>query len=300
MVLPKWSGMFERHLCFAGFTILSVAAFATTIQQWWDFAVHGSGYSHSLLIPLLTVILIYLDRARVFADSGPQQPVPFARVLAVSVLVVGGEKFAAHATGLPGALLLLDMAWWAGFLACYGASAFRAARFALLLLLLIVPLPQTLLDPLIAALQSGSAAVTGVLLQALGMPVFRHGLGFLLPGIDLEIAPECSGIQSFLSLLVTAAVAGKFLPQTGWGRLALSVLTFPIAIVKNAARIATLAWLGHHVSPAFLSGNLHRWGGIPFAFLALSLLFPAVYFLAQVETRAHRFGVPRGACDHAS
>jgi exosortase/archaeosortase family protein len=41
--------------------------------------------------------------------------------------------------------------------------------------------------------------------------------------------------------------------------------TIPIAVVKNAVRIAVLSWLAIRIDPQFLLGNIHHeYGGILF------------------------------------
>src|SRR5208283_4775501 len=48
------------------------------------------------------------------------------------------------------------------FLACYGSDATRAAIFPLGFLLFAVPLPESILGPLVVWLQNGSAAVVSL------------------------------------------------------------------------------------------------------------------------------------------
>mgnify|MGYP003908365983 CR=1 FL=1 len=40
--------------------------------------------------------------------------------------------------------------------------------------------------------------------------MFRDGLVFKLPGIEMQVAQECSGIRSSLVLFITGLVAGAF------------------------------------------------------------------------------------------
>src|SRR2546427_8743002 len=53
--------------------------------------------------------------------------------------------------------------------------------------------PDVLLNRVIFWLQTGSAEVTDALFQLVGVPVFRTGFVFALPGVTIEIAQECSG-----------------------------------------------------------------------------------------------------------
>ena len=59
--------------------------------------------------------------------------------------------------------------------------AFTRARFPLLFLLFLVPIPDFLLDKVVFLLQAGSAAVAYWLLRLLNVPVFQQGFTLQLP-----------------------------------------------------------------------------------------------------------------------
>ncbi|MFQ5906257.1 MAG: exosortase/archaeosortase family protein, partial [bacterium] len=165
----------------------------------------------------------------------------------------------------------------------YGTRASRVAAFPLLFLLWMVPLPEFALDKFITLLQHGSAEVAHGLFRLTGVPVFRDGLVFSLPGIDIEVAKVCSGIRSSLALIITGLLAGYLFLRTSRSRLALVTALFPLLIVKNGLRIVTLTLLAVYVDRGFLTGNLHRKGGIVFFAIALALLALLLRYLQKVE-----------------
>ena len=84
-------------------------------------------------------------------------------------------------------------------------------------------------------------------------------------------------------LLITCLLAAHLFLRTYW-KLALFVaLAFPLAIVKNGIRITTLTLLSIYVDPGFLSGSLHRDGGVVFFLLALALLAPILLLMQGAE-----------------
>jgi len=83
-------------------------------------------------------------------------------------------------------------------------------------------------------------------------------------------------------------LAGRVCLRYGWTRLALVVATIPIAILKNAFRISVLASLGAYVSPAFLHGRLHHYGGLVFTPLGVVLFLVVLAGLQRYEARAER------------
>jgi exosortase/archaeosortase family protein len=134
----------------------------------------------------------------------------------------------------------------------------------------------------------------------MGVPVIRHGFLFSLPGADIEVAEECSGIHSGLSLFIAGLLAEHILLQGYWKKACLVLCIFPIAIFKNAVRIVTIAWLGIHVNPDFFHGQLHRQGGLPFSLLSLALLAVLIWLLRRPMASSsthHLFRPPdSGAC----
>jgi exosortase len=169
----------------------------------------------------------------------------------------------------------------AGFVLCYGQQSFRAALFPLLFLVLMVPMPAVVLDNTVLALQKGSAVMTYALYKLFGVPVLWHHIKFLLPGVEIEIAKECSGIRSSLALFITSLIAGHLFLESGWRRTFFSFFTIPVVIFKNAVRIATISCLGVYVDPAFLHGKLHRYGGLPFSLVSLAILVPLLLMLQK-------------------
>jgi exosortase len=280
-----------RHCVFLAFTGLVVLAFHSPLYALGVLSIRDFRYSHIAVMPLVWVCLVFFGRKQVFANSRRCPGV------GMPVLLLGTI---AYATALPvagsGGLWLMVLAilvvWTGGFIGVYGTPAFRAALFAFGLLVFIIPIPAHLLDGVNSVLQKGSADVTYVLLRLAGVPVFRDGFRFSLPGLEIEVAAECSGIRSAFALLITGLLAGHTLLRTGWGQVWLTLLAVPIAIFKNGIRIATISWLSSYVDESYIHGNLHHRGGLPFSLLALIFLLVAIWILRRLELRPLRAGLP--------
>src|SRR5277367_3108931 len=91
-----------------------------------------------------------------------------------------------------------------------GGRFLRLNAFALGFLFFMAPIPTAVLGGIDTFLQYGTAMVARVLFTMLGTPVLQDGLEFQLPGISLQIAPECSGIHSSLVLFIVSLLAGYF------------------------------------------------------------------------------------------
>jgi exosortase len=116
-----------------------------------------------------------------------------------------------------------------------------------------------------------------------GVPIFRTGFVFALPGVIIEVARECSGIRSSLALLITSLLAGHLFLRSGWTKAVLILATLPLLVVKNGIRIVSLTLRFDLVDPSFLTGRLHRSGGMLFFLLVLIMLAPVLRLLQKSE-----------------
>lgn len=282
------SSITKAHLAFGGLILVSAIVFWKTLDAWFAYSVHYESASHIILIPLLSAYLLFKGRRRIFTSVRPSINV------GISVILIG-VAFHWVATrsalswsrddSLSLATLAIVLIWVGGFLFSYGLAAARAAAFPLNFLLLMVPLPDRVLNWTVHMLQQGSTEVAYLLFEAVGVPVLRHGFVLSVPGIAIEVANECSGIRSSIALFITCLLAAHLFLRTPWKILVFTLLAFPLAVVKNGIRIVTLTLLSMYVDPSFLYGNLHRDGGFVFFLLSLVLLFPVFIALERSERR---------------
>jgi exosortase len=260
-------------------------------------AAQDNRYSHVLLIPVMTVFMVYLQRRRVFADPRycPSKSAPLL-VLGIALYYLAQKQFPTLNSNdrLSVIVLAMVLVWTAGFVLCYGAQSYRSALFPLSFLLLMIPIPTVALDNTVLALQEGSAVTTYALFKLFRVPVLWQHFNFVLPGVEIQIAKECSGIRSSLSLFITSILAGYLFLQSIWRRLVFSLFTIPVVIFKNAVRIVTLSCLGVYVDPGLLHGRLHHYGGLVFSLVSLAILVPLLFALQKGENLSPR--VDRSEC----
>ena len=180
--------------------------------------------------------------------------------------------------------MLTLVVWWvAAFALCFGERAARRALFPLCFLLWMVPLPEFVLNSVVGWLQQGSAASAHLLFAAAGIPVTQRGMLVHIPGLTLEVAPECSSIRSSLVLLVTTMVLAQLFLRSFWRRSLVVAAAIPLSVAKNGLRIFTLGVLATHVDRSFLTGRLHRQGGGIFLLIALAAEFLLLWILHRGE-----------------
>jgi exosortase len=147
----------------------------------------------------------------------------------------------------------------------------------------MVPLPEYALNWIVSLLQQGSAAAAHLLFVVAGVPVAQRGLLVHIPGLTLEVAPECSSIRSSLMLLVTTMVLAHLLLRSFWRKALLVLAAIPVSVAKNGLRIFALGMLGSRVDPSFLTGRLHHQGGIIYFLIALFAMGLLLWILRRGE-----------------
>jgi exosortase C (VPDSG-CTERM-specific) len=164
-----------------------------------------------------------------------------------------------------------------------GRKILRALAFPLGFLVFMVPIPTFLLVWIETFLQHGSASVAGALFKLSGTPLFREDLVFQLPGISLQIAPECSGIHSSLALFITSILAGYFFLRSPVSRAVLALAVIPLALLRNGFRVFIVGELCVHIGPDMINSYIHRHGGPIFFTLSLIPFFLLLFGLIKVE-----------------
>lgn len=254
-----------------------------------SLAMRDDQYTYILLILPISAALVFLDWPSVKMTIS-------INVLAGSLFLVAAGLVAfstlVWATSLSADVQLsirmfaLVLSWIGAFVLCFGTRAPRSVLFPLCFLLGLVPLPQFLLNVVVALLQQESAWAAHGLFATFGVPVAQDGVLLTIPGLTLQVAQECSSIRSSSMLLVTTMVLSQLLLRSPWRKAVVIGLAVPLSVAKNGLRIFTIAMLGTRVDPKYLTGKLHHQGGIVFFAVALLGVFGLLWILRKAEESA--------------
>ncbi|NOT59942.1 MAG: exosortase, partial [Acidobacteria bacterium] len=191
-------------------------------------------YSHGFLIPFVSGYALWAKRKQL--ASLPRAPrwlaggaIIFFAALLLWSGILSGELYAARLSLL---LSLVGLVIYFG-----GWQWLRACAFSLGLLLLAIPIPSLLFNPLAFRLQLLASDWATRAIRAFGIPALREGNVIELVSMKLQVVEACSGIRSLMTLLTLAIVYAYFFERR-WGRRIILILAVaPIAIVTNAARV---------------------------------------------------------------
>lgn len=273
------------HLRFAAYTICLLVPHASIVRALVDFSQQDVTASHVILVPFVSIALIYMNRAAIFSSVTTALGLGLPIIAVGIALSLAGQFAVVDATNALGVSAAgLALSWIGGYVLFYGASAARAALFPLVFLAFMIPPPDVAVDAATQFLKTGSTETVAQLFTLIGTPYYRQDFVFSLPSVTIEVADACSGIRSSLALLLTSLIAGYLQLRTGWAKTILVLAVLPVALLKNAVRIVALTQLAIHVDPSFLTGQLHHEGGIVFFLLALGMMAPIFLALQRLET----------------
>ncbi len=253
------------------------------------FSLTSDLYSHLFLMPAISAYLVWQQRAGLSAPSSPAR-LPAAAFLTASLLLLG-----AYLSGRAGWLAMAEpdiqaagaLAFVSGLTAScawfLGRPLLRRLAFPLGFMLFMSPFPVFIETGIETFLQHGSAMVAHLLFKLAGTAVFAEGLSFQLPGITLQVAPECSGIHSSLALFITSVLTGHHILRSPVRRIILAVAVIPLALLRNGFRVFVIGELCVHMGPDMIHSYIHRKGGPIFFVLSLIPFFLLLVLLIRGE-----------------
>ncbi len=238
---------------------------AGLVVIWW----RNPDFSHGFLVPVFAGYLVWVKR-KTLLDKGLAPTWSGVAVVAFGliVLLLGSYGAAIFLSRVSLVILL------AGLVLSFGGWEFLGElRFALLVLLLAIPLPTIIFNQIALPLQILASKLASNLLSLFNVPVLRQGNIIQLPDIKLEVAEACSGIRSLVSLFTLSVFYGYFLEKTFLRRTVLALASIPIAIAANAVRIFGTGICVQYWGPDKALGFFHEFSGWVIFLVSLGCLF---------------------------
>jgi exosortase len=277
--------MRKHFVSLAFLLIVSIVMWRNAIASLIRLARSNDAYTYTLLIVPLSLALIWLQWERVELTCVTNLKIGMP-VLATATLIVAITRLIpslASETGLSLRILALVMWWLGSVIACFGIGIIRSVLFPFGLIFLTIPLPQRILDFVIQFLQERSATAATLIFHAFGVPVAKDGLILSIPGLDIQVARQCSSIRSSQMLVIVAIIFAALFLRQWWSRTLLVAVAIPLSIAKNGLRIFVITELGTRVNPEYLGGRLHENGGVVFFLIAVVVMSLFLAAMRQSE-----------------
>jgi exosortase len=238
-----------------------VMAFAPAVIAMSDVWSRHDYYSHGYLVPFAALWAASAQRNRLPKLPMTREPLRGGILLALCLgLSLIGRL--ASIVSLEGLALVLGVA--SAVYIARGAAWLRSLAFSISYLIFMVPIPESLIIPLIAKLQLFVSAGAIRIAHAVSLPVIRDGnVMHLENGESLFVAEACSGITSILTLVPLAVFLAYFTQKTFSRRALLVASVIPLAMLFNLTRVVVTIYVAHTYGSEVATGEwLHNWAGI--------------------------------------
>lgn len=241
-------------------------------------------YSYGYMVPLISVYLLWTLRRRL------AELTPAPDRLAGMCLLAG--SLGAAAAGRAGGVqvleqLALPVSLAGAVLLIFGRGHVRAACVPLVYLLLMIPIWDGVTDPLHAPFQDQSAAIGLFVLRSLGIPAFRDGTFLALPGLNIEVARACSGVNYLVAVVALGIPLAYVYLNSFWRRATLLGSALVVAVLSNGLRVALIGVLAYFDIGSPLHGPFHVLHGLFVAAAGYVVLFVGIGVLRAPELRSH-------------
>ena len=245
------------------------ASILTRLFLQWVGPNSDPNFQHGIFVPLFALFVLWQDRKKLgtFASSPSWAGLALVVLSLITLVlgVLGAENFLSRSS----LLILL-----AGLIILFrGWKFFRAVLFPWAVLILMIPIPNIVIQKVTFPLQLLASKVATGMLQLVGVPVLRQGNMIVLAALPLDVAEACSGIRSLLTLVTLAIIYGYLMETRIWVRVLLACCAIPIAVVANSFRVFGTGMLVQYWDPDKAEGFFHTFEGWLIFVVALVMLF---------------------------
>lgn len=248
------------------------ATLALLVRTW----LYSADAYHGVLVPFISLYFVWIDRDRL-------------KKIQVKPNIIGGVAFFIIGNlllllGRVGSVLMVELFSMtviipAIVLLFLGTRFVRALILPLSYLVLMVPFLDAV-DEIHMPFQQISATMSVHLLNLLNIPVVLNGLYIELPGVVLEVAVACSGLNFLISIIAVAVPLAVFTFSMAWQRVALIASGVFIGVVSNWFRI-TLISVWTYIGGKGVHGPLHVLQGFFVSIIGFIFLFICAWAIGR-------------------
>jgi exosortase len=235
-------------------SLLFILAYFPTMQWMWErWFAYDSYYSHGILIPLITIVLI-IQKRDLLKSMKPQPSFGGIWVFAIGITVhLVSILFRVYFTSGFSMIIVL-----AGFVLCvYGKKILKEILFPIIFLSFMIPLPLVAIVNISFQLKLLSAKMAAIMLNVINIPAIQEGSYIRMSHASVVVDDVCSGLRSLIALLALGALFAYWMKS---GKIKKTILFFssiPIALITNMFRIMALAMISEFFGVQYITGTIH-------------------------------------------
>ncbi|MCE2912523.1 MAG: exosortase A [Pseudomonadota bacterium] len=246
---------------FAALLLLYGPTFASMVQVW----SRSDTFAHGFLVAPISGWLVWRLRARLARIVPRPSPWVLLPMAAAALLWLLADLAGVHAAAQLAATTLLVLA----VPALLGVTFARAITFPLAFLLFMVPIGE-FTQP---RMMEWTADVTVAFIRAIGIPVYREGLQFVIPSGTWSVVEACSGVRYLIASFMVGTLFAYLNYSSPRKRLVFGLVSLLVPIVANWLRAIMIVLLGHYSGNRLAVGVDHLIYGWVFFGVVIMLMF---------------------------
>jgi exosortase D (VPLPA-CTERM-specific) len=236
-------------------------------------------FSHGPLMPLIAIFLFWQRRAELArcAIAGSVAGVVLVAFAAL-VLMIGilGGAYTAQQYAM--VLAVTGLLW-----SYLGARALRVVLAPIMVLVLMIPLPDFILNNLSSQLQLLSSALGVDVIRLFGISVFVEGNVIDLGGYRLQVAEACDGMRYLFPLMTLGLLIAYLYQGRLWQRVCIFIASVPVTVLMNSLRVGVIGVTVDRWGIAMAEGFIHEFQGWMVFLLSAALLLGVAMLLNRLN-----------------
>ncbi len=237
--------------------------FIWLINSW----LYNPYYSHGFIVPIVSGFIIWRMRKELHDVEIKQSQTGLILfiigILLQSIAVIWVIR------SLSGLSLIITISGI--ILYIFGWEFLSKIKFPVLFLLLCIPIP--FLDIVTPPIQTISVIISSSLANLIGIPVQISGYVLNTPSGSFEIALECSGLKSIISLLTISIIYAFMLEGSLMMKFTVALSSIPLALFGNILRIVSVLIISERYGKETALNYFHDFSSILLFSVALIGLF---------------------------
>ena len=279
-VLPSLLAVAVLLFCVAcGFAFSD--AFAWMFNSWMNY----EEYSHGIMIPAVSLYLIWSRREQLSAHQGSSLALGLAGLVLACAFYILMQLATVHF----GVLLAFLLALYSVIYLCVGWQNFKVLMGPLGILLFMLPLPNFITNNLSAELQLISSQLGVAFIRLFDISVYLEGNVIDLGSYKLQVVDACSGLRYLFPLMALGFILVYIAKLPLWQKIVLFVSTVPITVIMNSLRIGAIGVSVEYWGPEMAEGILHDVEGWFMFMASLAVLLLEMKLLMVFSGRGQSF-----------
>ncbi len=252
-----------------------LAAYVPTLIWMWDrWFARDSYYSHGILIPFVTLFLIWQKRDDLALVEKVKSRWGMVLIVTGMLLHILASLMRVYfVSGFSMLIVLIGL-----ILFFYGSAVFKKILFPVLFLVFMIPVPLVIITNVSFKMKIFAAKIATTILNNVGIAAIREGSLIRMQHAQVVVDDVCSGLRSLISLMALGSIFAYWMKSSMVKKYILFLTAIPIAIVTNVARIIFLSSVAEIWGAQNAGGLIHDVSG----FLVFALAFVLLYVVGRV------------------